>query len=117
MPAIKPRHKPAFYVSHEAWYSDTRPRQEPEIMLGFYDVPGGGSPGEFALRWYPLGKDRLVARLEIYQDSWIAFRELDTRTGLLAALAEYGDELPQPEDMKALLLRLGFEDITSRTTG
>lgn len=113
-----------FYDSWAAFPSSPRDdeggRVIGEFMVGL-DAPDGGTYGEFAIRFYdfnhsePLrrGND-IAARLEAFGDSWQA---LGSNTELVAALAEMAEGPQGPDDVRAMLLRLGFEDRTRDLRG
>lgn len=103
--------RPGFYVSHETWYAGSRPSEDPGIMIGDYPA-GGGTPGEFAIRWHDLG-DYRAARLEVYHDSWEVFAEMCRRFKLPDRLEVLADD-PSVEAVAALLAELGFTDLTER---
>lgn len=111
---------PAFHVTHEAWYwqaiRDTHSNQ-PEIMVGMYDPDdGGGCDYEWGIRWHSLdaARTRLSPQVQIFHDAWPAFTD-PTMGTLFTRLAQIGDAVPTPEEVKAALLELGFADLTERT--
>lgn len=104
--------RPGFYVSHEACYRDSIKYRE--IMVGDYPE-GGGTRGEFGIRWIPLGGYE-TPRLEVFSEGWEVLQEMIERFDLVRRLADLEDALedPEPEQVAALLLDLGFEDLTKR---
>lgn len=90
--------------SHIAW-----PRQQftPEITVSRAHT-GGGVHWEFTIEWKELGK-RLVPLVRMFNDSWAAYLEIPA---LFVALAEQHDTYISPDDMAALLDRLGFHNAT-----
>ena len=64
---------------------------------------------EFQIYWYNLAfpKDELTPRILIFQYSWAIF---DKCPELLSWFAENYGTRPQPEDLAAVLVKLGFEN-------
>lgn len=63
-----------------------------------------GRQADFVIRWHRL-QDRLVPRLEMFDDSWWALPHLGSLLGLLADV----DSLYSPDEMIELLVWAGFE--------
>ena len=103
-----------FHWLSRAWYSSTGLRGaefEDEVMVGFYSKDGG-TYGEFAFRWMPIGGlSGLTPQLQAFDDSWAALREC---RDLLESMAEHDNQSTSPEDFVEILLSLGFKDLTSR---
>ena len=101
-----------FIISSEAWYGPLLPPSEKpgEISLGMYH-PGGGSTGEFAIRWHDLGR-RSVPRLEVFHDAWDALLQF---RDVLAWLAAIDGMFPTQQEVAAQLRKLGVRDLTQRT--
>lgn len=99
-----------FIVSHEAWYRSAVGVRR-EIMIGDYPE-GGGTTGEFSIRWHSLGGD-LSPRLEAFGDSWEVLSDMIDRYGFLRLLHNSGEDAT-PEQVVNLLLALEFEDLTQR---
>lgn len=80
------------------------------IMIGVYSE-GGGTLGEFGVRWHDLQDGAPTPRLEVFSDAW-------------ATLAYFQDFLEAintadkatPEALCGLLLELGVRDDTPRNT-
>jgi hypothetical protein len=80
-----------------------------EIMVGVYHE-GDGTTGEFGIRWYKIGSMELCPQVQIFEDSFqVAFQEC---ADLLAELVKLDGKNPQPEDIRDLLLKLGYRDTT-----
>ena len=85
---------------------------EDVIMFGFYDLEGGGTTGEMAMRWHDLGDGEApAARLEVFDDGWSALAQC---SDVIAKMAEWDNRNPQPDDFVQLLLECGFKDITPK---
>jgi hypothetical protein len=101
----------SFYQLSRGWpeqrNSPNRDRYLDEIMIGFY-APSGASSGEFAIRWYDVGKD-IMPRLEAFDDSWHALSQC---SDLIAALAQHDSETITPSMLCMILTDLGFVDRT-----
>lgn len=82
-----------------------------EFMIGMYDVVGGGTTGEFAIRWMKVGGN-WTPRLEAFNDSWNA---LALFGDLLKGLSDLDCERPSPQVIYELLISLGIADLTRRT--
>ena len=117
------------YCHHAAaWYANNVPAGEAvdDVIFGLYH-PGGGTAGEMRMAWYPVG-DGISPRLEIWDEAWALLAQMPE---VLAALASIGaaqsaikqaprrrrDANPEitPEQLCAVLERLGFADRTPRT--
>ena len=101
--------KRMFTQLSRAWYAEANLRHDllDEIMIGFYH-PGGGTTGEFAIRWEELGGES-TPRLEAFDDSWSALWEF---RDLLEKLAEVDDQDITPVQLCDILISLGIEDNT-----
>lgn len=107
--------KPGFVWYSQAWYAGNLNRgsvddEVDSISIGMY-AEEGGTDGEFAITWCKLG-GALVPKLEVFDDGW---RVLSQFPQLLVELAALDNQNVTPERMAALLLRLGFADLTERT--
>ncbi len=108
--------KRTFYISSEAWFSRERfdrntSKIAAEIMVSV-DAPGGGTLGEFGIRWHTFPHyEKTVPRLEVFDDGWAS---LASMPDLIAALGTLDNTNPQPAEIAALLLSLGFTDVTPR---
>ena len=96
-----------------AWYGEACLRDRlagcvDEITIGMYDLTGGGTSGEFAIRWIELGGEN-VPRLEAFSDSWDALGQF---RDLLAELARLDSTNPTPSKICEVLVSLGIEDAT-----
>lgn len=101
-----------FYHLSEAWYGEVNLRNSKyidEVMLGYY-AKEGGTGGEFGIRWKELG-GKSIPQLQAFYDAW----------GVLASMPEFiyeigelDDKNIQPKEFCAILLRLGFQDLTQR---
>ena len=77
---------------------------EPDIMIGFYDEPDGGTTGEFRIAWSDIGP-----QLQVFDDGWSALSAMPDLIIELGELKEVGGGT-RPVDIQALLERLGFAD-------
>jgi len=98
-----------FYHLSEAWYGPANlssGRSEDEVTFGFY-CPEGGTSGEMSMKWDSMG-----ACLRVWHDAW---HTLVRFSSVVVALGEV-EEKPTitPKEFCALLLRLGFQDMTPR---
>ena len=102
--------KRQFIQLSRAWYRDVTLRNSElidEIMIGFYH-PGGGTTGEFAIRWVELGGSP-AGMLCSFDDSWSALWEF---RDLLERLSGLDGLNPSPGEIVKLLEELGVEDAT-----
>ena len=93
------------YWSSRAYYKSVY--DKPTINLGVY-YEDGGTTGEFDLTWYELG-DRLVARLQMFNDAWALLADM---APVFAALSELDGKEPTEQEVFDLLLSVGVKDIT-----
>lgn len=108
-----------FSHRNESWFwTDSAARrlvEEPGVVDEFVigDYSGDGSTrGEFRLSFVDLGvRASCIPRLSMFNDSWHLMLETPIQR-LFARLAELGDVTP--DDLKSLLLDLGFSDLTKR---
>lgn len=102
--------KRKFIQLSKAWYADANLRGSDivdEIMVGFYH-PGGGTTGEFAIRWTVLGGSS-TPMICSFEDSWSALWEF---RDLLEKLSELDGDNPSPDEIAELLSSLGIENDT-----
>lgn len=102
--------KGTYVVTHESYYSGALHSADysQEIML--LDV--GDSAQEIVFRWYNLNNRRPpAAKLEVFSD---AFSALPLLSPLWQELASFNDGEMSPEDLVAVLEKLGFQDVTER---
>lgn len=85
-------------------------RVREEVMIGFYPI-GGGTCGEFAVRWMDIGP-HVTPRLEVFDDAWRAFIAMPE---LHRLLKRHADKNISPDDFCAELVRIGLKDCTART--
>lgn len=103
-----------FYDSWAAFPLSKTHETEPNVIGEFgvgFCTPDGGTAGEFAIRFFLL--DGVAARLEAFGDSWKVLAE----SGLVDALAALDGQPQGPDEVRALLLGLGYEDKTARLRG
>jgi hypothetical protein len=101
-----------FYHLSEAWYGSANLQTAnftDEVLFGMYH-PEGGTDGEMSVRWSELGS-KSVPRLQVFDDAWSM---LASFTDLLAAMGKHDNECITPKAFCALLLGLGFQDLTPR---
>ncbi len=103
----------AFHWSTRAWYASVchRPDVVESIMFGHYN-PEGGTTGEMEMRWENLGGNA-CPRLCVFDDAWAV---LATFPDLIARLGELDNQRITAEAFVALLLSLGFKDLTAYET-
>jgi hypothetical protein len=101
-----------FYHFAESYYNtNPRPPGEPDdVMFGWYDPDGQVTSAECKMSWHDLG-GKWHPQLNMSSDSW----------GLLASFRDVFDALAlrdgqdiQPKEFCAMLLDLGFRDLTAR---
>lgn len=104
----------AFVHHNEAWYAHAtlRPDTLDEVMIGLYHKDGGTS-GEFAIRWMPLGDNPMspAPRLEAFDDSWAALAKFPD---LMAFLASVSGQNITPDAVCSALRNMGITDQTPR---
>lgn len=97
-----------FRIRSESWYGRFLNSVGccEEIMIGMYadDDRGGGTSGEFAIRWLHVG-GRQVPRLEVFDDAWNA---------LLKWLASVDGRNVTPRQVADALVSMGVKDMTQR---
>lgn len=101
-----------FYHLSEAWYAEANLRgseEVDEVMLGYYSG-SGGTAGELGVRWRVLAGNH-VPQLQALDDSWAVLASMPE---LIQEMGKVNDENITPKDFCALLLRLGFTDMTPR---
>ena len=85
-----------------------------EVIFGHYHfTPEGhsdGTTGEMTMVWKQLD-DKPTARLNAYHDSWTVLAQMPDLVAALGGLSER-DSILTPEQFCALLITLGFEDLT-----
>lgn len=96
-----------FHQSNKAHYADVIGHIE--TMIGIYPGDGNqGTCGEFAIRWIKVGT-KVPPQLQVFDD---AFKALSSMPDLIQALANMPEDFTQ-DDLKALLLSIGFRDLTA----
>jgi hypothetical protein len=97
----------AYVVPHEAWYSQHLPERDgPSISVELASREGGCA-WEFEI----TGEGDLGVRIKMFSDAWRAFTDVPE---LFPALAALGPSATLA-DVRRLLDRQGWEDITRRT--
>ncbi len=112
-----------FYDSWVA-FPRNRVREDDRRIVGEFMIslssPGGGTYGEFAIRFHDFHKNErwrpteIAARLEAFGDSW---RAIASRPDLINALALMDGMAQGPDEIRATLLGLGFDDVTEKLRG
>lgn len=106
--------EPAFIQTSRAWYAGTALSKrdlEEEFMVGLYGREGG-CDGEFAIRFEVLG-GRATPRVCLFDDAWHLFNRFQSLFASLPSMAtESGADSVTPDDIRRLLLGLGFVDLT-----
>ena len=95
----------AWYAS--SWLSTTNLIDE--IVFGLY-FPDGGTSGEMTVKWSMLA-GRPTAKLNVFHDAWMALSQMPDLVAALGALPERESNIT-PSQFTALLLSLGFTDLT-----
>jgi len=100
-----------FIHTGEAWYAKTVLFGDilDSISIGWY-CPGGGTSGEFNVVWSSVG-GKPCPRLRLFSDAWDCFA---TMPELFSTLANYDDVDLTPQELRDLLLALGYKDDTPR---
>ena len=96
-----------FHATYRAYYAGSTGEDEPEIMIGDYPK-GGGTHGEFAIRWKMLGDD-WCPYLHAYDDSWKVLSEMQD---LMMLLANYNNKSITPDQLIKELIALHYVDLT-----
>lgn len=112
-----PEYRREYYLSHESYYWEvTKTEGYPyEIMIGI-DAVGGGTAGEFGIRWHNLGSV-CSPRLEIFNDAWWileVYPEFFKDLGAIDCHREPSDSEKGVQLVVELLKRHGFVDTTKR---
>jgi hypothetical protein len=95
----------------KCWYGEVNLRNSKyhdDITIGFYDLEGGGTSGEFTVHWITLA-GRPVPRLNIFSDGWGALAKMPE---LINALSEMDSTDPSPDDFATTLESIGFKNLT-----
>lgn len=98
-----------FIHFNRAWYAEAN-QPTPwadEVHVGIERADGSGSG--FSIAWYPLSRNLVVPKLEVFNDAWAVLAEAED---LVRALGDLDDQSPGPEIICAMLEQLGFEDAT-----
>lgn len=76
------------------------------------NAEGGGTHGEFAVRWYRFDhfQDEAFPKLEVFGDGWAVF----ARSGLVDLLARYEERRPTPGEFMDELFSMGYLDRTEK---
>jgi hypothetical protein len=105
-----------FYHLKAAWYGSANlkddGRKVDEIQIGLYADDGGGTKGEFSVRFVKLQGD-IALELRAFQDAWFVLNEY------------FGDLIPRLAELKEskdldgealckVLLDMGLKDLTPR---
>ena len=98
-----------FVLLSEAWYGPANRTKDvsEDICFGLYHREGG-CRWEAGIQW---GEPTRTAHVRIYADAFAALTSAPV-VAFLQALAESHD--PSPVEVRAMLLRCGFEDLTPR---
>ena len=94
-----------FFDMTRAYYH--RDQDDPEIMVGIYS-DGGGTEGEFAIKWHNLG-NKLIPCLEVFEDAWGVLAGMPD---LVESLGKLDGECPSADNVIQILSDLGFKDCT-----
>ena len=101
--------KRTFIHFNRAWYAAANriafPNYWPIDDIAI-SVAGGG--GEVHIEWINMNHQH-EARLHAFDDSWATLAHM---TDVIAALAQYDNQNPQPLTICRMLKELGFEDAT-----
>lgn len=103
-----------FTILSESWYGASclqRAEYTEQIMFGMYD-PGGGTSGEFAIRWIPLGGESSPV-LMVFSDAWSALSQFPE---LLKQMAVWDSKRVSPMMVKQWLATTNIIDATERKT-
>ena len=97
----------SFYLPGRAYYAESIGHKDEEIMIS-YSAKGGGSHGEFRIRWIDLSGN-LIPQLQIFDDAWLV---LYLMPELIEALAEVDSKDLSIQQIIDILLKIGFKDQT-----
>lgn len=100
-----------FHHFNEAWYAAASrlPGELDRVTIGWY-YKDGGCDGEFSMVWEQLG-NRVMPRLQMYDDSWGCFESMRE---LFDGLAKLKDAETTAAMLCVLLVELGYYDLTAR---
>lgn len=99
-----------FYHLSEAWYGPANlanSKTTDEVNFDFY-CPTGGTSGEMSMNWDSIG-----ACLHCWHDAWETLYQFADVVKALGERYDH-DNAPTPKQFCALLLKLGFTDLTPR---
>ena len=96
-----------FYRFSKSWLADTQDKVK--INVGMYNPQDGSTTGEFHIIFHDLGQGGLTARVEIFQDVFSLFGEMQE---LFKRLEEMEGEFPQEDCIYHELILLGYKDLT-----
>ncbi|MEO8663492.1 MAG: hypothetical protein ABI693_33865 [Bryobacteraceae bacterium] len=94
-----------FHIFSRAWYA--RAGEKPSITIGLY-YPSGGCDAEVSIKWHDLNSTGTVPRIEIFDDAWKMFFQMDE----LRPLAEFTNKNAGEQTVVEFLLSAGFKDLT-----
>ena len=102
-----------FHHTGSAWYGASALVEKDvvdEVMIGMYDVEGGGgTSGEFSVVWEKLGAE-VVPRLKAYDDSWSALANF---ADLMSKMAGMDSKNIGSKAFCEMLKECGIKDLTS----
>jgi hypothetical protein len=79
-----------------------------EVLVITTSLPDESSGSGFRIVWYKMARD-IAPRVELYYDSWAAFRDL---APLFAWLAEHDGQCLTCTDIMCGFASLGVQDVT-----
>jgi hypothetical protein len=92
----------------KSYYAKSLPKENLRVIVGMYDLDGGGTSGEFEFEWV-LMNNKGIAKLNAFEDSWSSLWQFKD---LLEKMNEIDNqEIQEPEFCK-LLDSLGILDNT-----
>lgn len=112
-------HADGVWTFYDVWtaFPLSRLSNDRSNVIGEFNVglnsPDGGTYGEFCISFYRFGQADIAARLEAFGDSW----KVLASGGLIDALAALDGKPQGPDEVRSLLLSLGYQDRTAKLRG
>lgn len=98
----------AYVRNSKAYYAASLTNENIKVMVGMYDLEGGGTSGEFSFQWVNLG-DKLLPQLKVFDDAWSALWQFKD---LLEIMAHIDSSNITEIELCAILDSLEIKDIT-----
>ena len=104
---IKQYHRRTYYRMSKAYFKEVFQHENIKVALMLQDEDES-TMAEFEIEWHSL-KDKLVPRLQVFDDGWYALLQFQD---LLERMAEIDDQTIQEPEFCELLESLGIVDVT-----